>query len=161
MSHTLTKITLPAVDGGEERDLTIIGTAHISEESVKEVGSFIRENKPECVCIELDEGRLSSMENKEKWESLDIIKVLKEKKGFLLLANLVLASFQKKLGQDVGVAPGDEMREALNAAKETGSSVALVDRPIAVTLRRAWAKNSFWGKSKLLSVLVSSAFSKD
>ena len=161
MSHTLTKITLPAVDGGEERDLTIIGTAHISEESVKEVGSFIRENKPECVCIELDEGRLSSMENKEKWESLDIIKVLKEKKGFLLLANLVLASFQKKLGQDVGVAPGDEMREALNAAKETGSSVALVDRPIAVTLRRAWAKNSFWGKSKLLSVLVSSAFSKE
>ena len=94
MSHTLTKITLPAVDGGEERDLTIIGTAHISEESVKEVGSFIRENKPECVCIELDEGRLSSMENKEKWESLDIIKVLKEKKGFLEIAGVqtVIAS---------------------------------------------------------------------
>lgn len=144
-----------------DRTITLIGTAHISKDSISEVGTFIRESKPGCVCIELDEGRLASMENKSKWESLNITKVLKEKQGFLLLANLVLSSFQKRMGQDVGVAPGDEMKEALAAAREIGSTVALVDRPIAVTLRRAWAKNNFWGKAKLLGSLLSSAFSKE
>ena len=47
---------------------------------------------------------------------------------------------------------------AINKSKELGIPREMVDRPIAVTLRRAWAKNSFWGKCKLLGVLISSAF---
>ena len=143
------------------REIILVGTAHISQESVTEAAEAIRSEKPDCVCVELDAARLQSLKNEKGWQELDIVKVLKDGKGFLLLANLVLASFQKRMGSDVGVKPGDEMKEALRVAEEEGIPTALVDRPIHVTLQRAWAKNSLWGKSKLLATLIASAFSDD
>ncbi len=141
-----------------EREFILIGTAHISQESINEVKQYIEEEKPDCVAIELDDGRYSSLKNPESWRNLDIIKVLKEKRGWVLIANLVLASFQKRMGADVGVKPGEEMKAAADKCEELGIKTAMVDRPIQTTLRRAWAKNSFWGKCKLLGVLMSALF---
>ena len=141
-----------------EREFILIGTAHISQESINEVKQYIEEEKPDCVAIELDDGRYESLKNPESWKNLDIIKVLKEKRGWVLLANLVLGSFQKRMGADVGVKPGEEMKAAADKCEELGIKTAMVDRPIQTTLRRAWAKNSFWGKCKLLGVLMSSLF---
>ncbi|MBR5402125.1 MAG: TraB/GumN family protein [Treponema sp.] len=143
------------------RKITLIGTAHVSAESVTEVENTIRELKPDSVAIELDEKRADSIRNKDKYRELDIIKVLKRGEGFLLLANLVLASFQRRMGQNVGVNPGDEMLAAMRAADELGIPSVMADRQIQITLKRAWAKNSFWGKCKLLATLLSSAFSKE
>ena len=143
------------------RKITLIGTAHVSVESITEVEETIRSLKPDCVCIELDEKRADSIQNPEKYSQLDIVKVLKNNQGFLLLANLILASFQRRMGQNMGVKPGDEMLAAMNTAKELNIPSKMVDRPIQVTLRRAWAKNSLWGKCKLLASLLSSAFSKE
>lgn len=143
------------------RKITLIGTAHVSPESIEEVTNVIKERTPDCVCVELDEKRSDSIQNKEKYAQLDVIQVLKKNQGFLLMANLILASFQRRMGQNVGVQPGDEMLAAINTAKEMNIPSVMVDRPIQVTLRRAWRKNSFWGKCKLLSALISSAFSKD
>lgn len=144
-----------------KRTITLIGTAHVSQESIDEVTSSIKDDKPECVAIELDSKRYEAMMNPESWRNLDIIKVLKQKQGFLMLANLVLGSFQRKMGETVGVKPGDEMKAAIGVAKEMSIPFEMVDRPIHITLRRAWAKNSLWGKCKLLSVMISSAFSKE
>ena len=144
-----------------EREIILIGTAHVSKESCEEVKNAILQEKPDCVAIELDEGRYKSLNDEESWRNLDISKVLKNKQGFLLLANLVLASFQKKMGGNIGVKPGDEMRAADFAAKELNIPVALVDRPIQTTLSRAWAENSLWGKCKLLAALISSIFDKE
>ena len=141
-----------------DREIILIGTAHISQESIDEVTRGIEEEKPDCVGIELDDERYASLKNPESWRNLDIIKVLKQKQGWVLLANLVLASFQKRMGSDVGVKPGEEMKAAAFKADELGIPVVMVDRPIKITLRRAWAKNSFWGKSKLLATLLSSMF---
>ena len=143
------------------RKITLIGTAHVSVESITEVEETIKSLKPDCVCIELDEKRADSIQNPEKYSQLDIVKVLKNNQGFLLLANLILASFQRRMGQNMGVKPGDEMLAAMNTAKELNIPSKMVDRPIQVTLRRAWAKNSLWGKCKLLASLLSSAFSKE
>lgn len=143
------------------RKFILIGTAHISKESCLEVENAVDEKKPDVVAIELDEGRYASLNDSENWRNLDIVKVLKKKQGFLLLANLMLSSFQKRMGQNVGVKPGDEMRAADNAAKKLNIPVALVDRPIQTTLSRAWSLNSFWGKCKLLAALIASAFSKE
>lgn len=143
------------------KTITLVGTAHISEESVQEVKATILEKKPDCVAIELDEKRCESVKNPNSWRELDIVKVLKKKQGFLLLANLILASFQKKMGNNVGVKPGDEMIAAMNTAEEINVPVVMVDRPIQVTLRRAWALNNFSGKMKLLALLLGSAFSKE
>lgn len=155
MSNTQKVLTLNG------RTITLIGTAHISQDSINEVTEAIKTQKPDCVAIELDQKRCDSIKNPDSWRQLDIIKVLKRGEGFLLLANLVLASFQKRMGQNVGVRPGDEMVAAMKVAEELNIPTAMVDRPIQTTLRRAWAKNSLWGKCKLLSAMISSAFTSE
>lgn len=143
------------------RKITLIGTAHVSAESISEVENVISDVKPDCVAIELDEKRYESITNPDKYRELDIIKVLKRKEGFLLLANIVMASFQKRMGKNAGVKPGEEMVAAINKAKELNIPTALVDRPIQITFRRAWKKTSAYGKTQLLSALLASGFSKD
>lgn len=143
------------------RKITLIGTAHVSAESISEVENVISDVKPDCVAIELDEKRYESIINPDKYRELDIIKVLKRKEGFLLLANIVMASFQKRMGKNAGVKPGEEMVAAINKAKELNIPTALVDRPIQITFRRAWKKTSAYGKTQLLSALLASGFSKD
>ncbi len=143
------------------RKITLIGTAHVSRESIDEVTNTIKELKPDCVAIELDEKRADSIKNKDKYKQLDIIQILKRNEGFLLLANLILASFQRRMGANIGVQPGDEMLAAMNTAAELNIPAVMADRAIQVTLRRAWAKNSLWGKCKLLATMLSSAFSNE
>lgn len=143
------------------RKITLIGTAHVSAESIAEVTEFIRQNAPDCVAIELDEKRCESLKNPDSWRQLDIIKVLKQKEGFLLLANLVLGSFQKRMGKNTGVKPGDEMLAAMKTAGELGIPTEMVDRPIQTTFKRAWTKSSSMGKVKLVSALIASGFSKE
>ena len=142
------------------REFILLGTAHISQESIVQVTTSIRAEQPDCVAIELDEQRYASMKNPEAWKNLDIVKVLKNGQGFVLMANLILSSLQKRMGADVGVKPGEEMKAAIAVAEELNIPAVMVDRPIQMTLKRAWAKNSLWGKCKLLAVLLSSAFEK-
>ena len=155
MSQTQIQLEL----GG--RKITLVGTAHVSKESVEEVKESIKNIQPDCVAVELDEKRADSIKNPSRYSQLDLVKVLKRKEGFLLLANLILSSYQRRMGLNAGVKPGDEMIAAMNAAQEAGIRCTLVDRPIQITLKRAWGKNTFWGKCKLLSTLLASAFSKE
>jgi pheromone shutdown-related protein TraB len=149
-----TRMTFSAGD----RKIILVGTAHVSRESIEEVNSTIREEKPDMVCVELDQGRYDAISKKENWEKLNVAKVFREGKGFLLMANLVLAGFQRKLGKELGVEPGEEMKIALETAKELGTAWALCDREVQITLRRAWSRCGLWSKSKLMASLVSSAF---
>lgn len=143
------------------RRIVLVGTAHVSQESIDEVRSIIETTKPDRVCIELDDNRLRSMTNPDAWEKTDIVKVIKEGKAFLLLANLALSSFQRKMGMDSGVKPGAEMMAALEAAQAAGIPVSMCDRDVQITLRRAWAKSGFWNKNKLLAQLIAGAFSTE
>ncbi len=144
-----------------DREIILVGTAHVSAESIKEVEQSIEDNMPDCLAIELDDKRYQSLMDPEAWKKTDIISVLKKKQGFLMLGNLVLSSYQKRMGTDTGVKPGQEMLAAIKKAEELNIKTSMVDRPIAVTLRRAWSENSFWGKCKLLSALIATAFSKE
>ncbi|MDR2700860.1 MAG: TraB/GumN family protein [Spirochaetaceae bacterium] len=140
--------------------ITLIGTAHISKESINEVRAAIEEEKPDVVCVELDQGRYDSMNN-NAWEKLNVAKIFKEGKGFLLMANLVLAGFQRRLGNELGIKPGEEMKAALETAKELGLAHSLCDREVQITLRRAWSKCGLWDKSKLIATLLASAFTTE
>ncbi len=144
-----------------DREFILVGTAHVSSESIAEVGAVIRETAPDRVCVELDPGRYASMTQQDNWEKLNIAKVLKEGKGFLLMANMVLSSFQRRLGEGMGVKPGDEMKVAIETATELGIPFSLCDREVQTTLRRAWGRCNFWSKNKLLAALISSAFSTE
>ncbi|MDR2134014.1 MAG: TraB/GumN family protein [Treponema sp.] len=144
-----------------EKDIILVGTAHISRESIEEVSRIIREEKPGMVCVEIDKSRYGSISQKENWEALDVSKVFREGRGFLLIANLVLSGFQRRLGDELGVRPGDEMKAAVETAGELGISYSFCDRDVQITLRRAWARCGLWSKCKLLASLLSSAFTTE
>ena len=139
----------------------LVGNAHVSNQSVEEVRSIIEEQHPDRVCIELDDGRMKSKTRENSWENMDIKKILKDGKGFLLLANTALASFQKRMGAQTGADPGAEIVGAAKLAEEMGIPVSLCDREIQITFRRAWGKSSLWNKCKLLATLISAAFSNE
>ncbi|MCB9076937.1 MAG: TraB/GumN family protein [Anaerolineaceae bacterium] len=134
----------------KDREFIIIGTAHISQESADLVRRVIEAEQPDCVCVELDEQRYKTLSEARRWESLDIKEVIRQKQLITLLVNLVLASYQKKLGQELGVAPGTELLEATKVAKALDIPIALCDRDVRITLRRAWASMSFFEKFKFL-----------
>lgn len=139
----------------------LVGTAHVSKNSAEEVREIIEKENPDRVCIELDDGRMKSKTKDASYENMDIKKIFKEGKGFLLLANTALASFQKRMGQQTGSDPGAEIIGAAKLAEEKGIPVSLCDREIQVTFRRAWGKSSLWNKCKLLATLISASFSNE
>ena len=141
--------------------IILVGTAHVSTDSVEEVRAAIRDEKPDRVCVEIDAGRFATMTEDRSWEKLDIVKVLKDGKGFLLLANLVLSSFQRRMGKSLGIRPGDEMKAAVEEAQAQGIAFSFCDREVQVTLRRAWSRSSLWNKSKLLASLLASTMSNE
>jgi pheromone shutdown-related protein TraB len=140
------------------RRFTIVGTAHISRESVDLVREVIEGEQPDCVCLELDAQRYEALSQEQRFEDLDLRQVIRERHLATLLANLILASYQKRLGQQLGVTPGSELLEAGRTAEQLEIPVALCDRDIRVTLRRAWSSLSPWRKLMLVSTFVASAF---
>jgi pheromone shutdown-related protein TraB len=138
------------------REFIVVGTAHVSRESADLVREVIERERPDCVCVELDAQRYVTLSKKRSWESLDLKAVIRERQLAALLANLVLASYQKKLGGMLGVEPGTELMEATKTAEGLGIPFELCDRDVRVTLRRAWASMSFWKKSSLLATLLAS-----
>ncbi len=145
----------------KDKEIIIIGTAHVSKESAEEVSKTIKEERPDNVCVEIDASRYNSLQSPNSWENLDIFKILKNKQGFLLLANLALSSFQKKIGRSLDIKPGEEMKAAVDTALAEGIPFTFADRDIQVTLKRAWAKSSFWGKNKLIAALFGAVFSNE
>lgn len=141
----------------EDKEITLVGTAHVSRESADLVAQVIEEEKPETVCIELCESRFQSLTKKKKWQDTDLLKVIKEKKAFLLLSNLMLTYFQKKIGKKLGIRPGEEVLRAITSAEAIGAHVHLADRDIRTTLSRTWRVMGFWRKIKLLAQLITSA----
>ena len=141
------------IDG---REFILVGTAHVSRESADLVREVIEKERPDCVCIELDAQRFESLSHRQRWENLDLRQVIRQRQLAPLLANLVLASYQKKLGGALGVIPGTELLEAARAAEQHQIPVALCDRDVRITLRRAWASMSLWNKSKLIAALLTS-----
>ena len=141
-----------------EREIILVGTAHISRQSTELVRQVITEEQPDRVCIELDEKRYEALSQRKRWVNLNLKEIIYRKQLATLLANLVLASYQKKLGDQLGIQPGTELLEAARAAEEHGIAVSLCDRDVRVTMRRAWHATSLFKKSYLLASLMASLF---
>lgn len=140
-------VNLLEIDG---RQIFLVGTAHISRQSADLVNRVIKEELPDTVCIELDSQRYKALSEKKKWENLDLKQIIRQKQLSALIINILLASYQKKLGKQLGVNPGVELLEAANISKELEIPIELCDREIRITLRRAWASMSFFQKFKLI-----------
>jgi pheromone shutdown-related protein TraB len=138
----------------QDKEIVLIGTAHVSKESVTLVEETIATEQPDTVCVELCPSRYQSLKQKDRWQNTDIVKVIKEKKVFLLLSNLMLASFQKRLAKKLDIQPGQEMLQAISSAEAVGARIVVADRDIRTTLSRAWRIMGVWNKIKLLFQLI-------
>lgn len=136
------------------RQIYVIGTAHVSAKSAELVETVLRDLKPDTVAVELCEPRYRALRNPDEWKKLDIVQIIKQGKTFLLLAQLMLGGFQKKVGKKLGVKPGAEMLRAVEVADELGAQTVLADREVTITLRRTWANLGFWGGMKVLWSLL-------
>ncbi len=136
------------------KEVILLGTAHVSKESARLATELIGAENPDTVCVELCESRFQSIQQKDRWQNMDIIKVIKEKKAFLLLSNLMLASFQNRIAEKFDIKPGEEMIKSVEAAELTGAAIIPADRDIRVTLSRTWRGMGLWGKIKMLFQLI-------
>ena len=144
-----------------DKEITIIGTAHVSKESVALVEEVIKDIKPDTVCVELCDSRLKTISDSSRWKNTNLIDVIKKKQTAILMSNLILASFQRRIGEKFGVAPGEEMRTAIKIAKEIDATIIPVDREIKTTLTRAWRSMGFWSLLKFITALLYSMFDSE
>lgn len=131
-------------------NIILIGTAHISKESVSEVRKAIETHKPDVVAVELCQRRFESISKKDKWENTPVTALIRSNNAYFILAQTFLSSIQRKLGEEYGVEPGSEMIAAMQEAEKSNIPVALVDRDITVTLKRAWRMMGIREKVKVV-----------
>jgi pheromone shutdown-related protein TraB len=143
------------------KEIILVGTAHVSEESARLVEETIDTHQPDAVCVELCQSRYEAITQKDQWRNTNIFKVIKEKKSFLLLSHLLLAAFQKRIAQRLNIRPGEEMLRAIAAAERHGARIVLADRDIRTTLARTWKAMSLWDKLKLVAQLILSVGEAD
>ena len=143
------------------KEIFLVGTAHISKSSVELVKDVINEKKPDVVAVELCQSRFNSMKDPNRWKNMDLFSVIKQGKVYVLIVQLVLAAFQKKLGKNLNVAPGAEMMTAIEEAEKNNIQLALIDRDIKITLRRTWNKLGFISMMKVVFAMIYGAFSDE
>jgi len=141
-----------------EKKIYLIGTAHVSSESVELVEETINQYNPDTIAIELDDERYESITQKNKFQELDVIKIIKKKQLFFFIGQFILSSFQKKIAEKTGSQPGAEFKKAIELAKEKDIHLVLADRNVGTTLKRAWRLTTFMQKLKLFGSLL---FSKE
>ncbi len=146
------------VDG---KDVYLVGTAHLSQESVQDVRTTVEQVRPQTICVELCKSRHQAITEADAWSKMDIFKVIRQRKAMFLLAQLIMSSFYRRLGEKLGIQPGAEMIEGIRLAEETKAELVLADRDIEITLKRVWGYLGFWSKLKLAMQLTVGIFVQD
>ncbi len=142
------------------RQFYIVGTAHVSKDSADLVEKTIREQKPDTVALELCDSRYETLSNPELWKQTDIYSVIKSGRAYVLMAQLALSTFQKKLADEFDIRPGEEMHRAMQVSHEMDIHISLVDREVRTTLKRAWAGAGFWTTIKVVFSMFTAMFEK-
>tara|TARA_B100000287_G_C20673010_1_gene794088 strand:- start:557 stop:1720 length:1164 start_codon:yes stop_codon:yes gene_type:complete len=137
-----------------DENLRIVGTAHISSESVELVRSQISEWDPDLVAVELCHSRMSSLTKPESLDSEELLNIIKEGRSAMILLQSALAAQQRRMGVSSGEKPGADLLAAVNAAEDSGIPVEMIDRDVVVTLRRAWRRMGIREKWRVLNTLL-------
>lgn len=138
----------------DDRDVYLVGTAHVSKQSVQDVRLTVEAVHPDTICVELCASRHRAIVDRDGWRKMDIMRVIRERKTPFLLAQLILSSFYRKLGDQLGIQPGADMAEGIRLAKETGAQLVLADREVEITLKRTWRHLGFLEKFKMVGQLL-------
>jgi pheromone shutdown-related protein TraB len=169
MSVPDTEATLPSALHGQpiervQRDgveYVVLGTAHVSRSSMDAVDALLDQEHFDAVAVELCDSRAQSMRNPEAFKQLDLFKVIRQGKAGMVIASLVLSTFQKRLADQSGIEPGAEMKAAMTGAEKRQLPLWLIDREVGITLNRAWRSVGFWQRFGLLGGLLASVFDRE
>jgi len=140
---------------------TLIGTAHVSRASADAVRELAASGDFDAIAVELCQARYDALTAERKWTDLDLYRVLREGKAGLVMANLALSAYQRRIAEQFGIEPGAEMRAAAVAAREHGLPLQLVDRDLATTLRRSYASVPWYKRMYLMTGLALGMVSSD
>ena len=151
----------------EPEEIFVLGTSHLSERSVIEVEAAIELLRPDAVVVELCRSRSALLYSDEA--AADDMRArnpfsLSGEGGLLqsvqrsvalggwapLILRVFLARASDRLGAETRVAPGADFRAARRAAERVGASLILGDRPIEITLERAWRSLSLRDRWRLV-----------
>ncbi|NLM04565.1 MAG: TraB/GumN family protein [Clostridiales bacterium] len=154
MENCLTRLNL------DDKEIILIGTFHISHKSVEDVKKLIESEKPDTICVELDEHRYNAMINKDQWQEMDIFRVIKEKKSLFLFINLALWTMQKNFAKEFDIEPGAEMLQAIESANKVNADLVLADRCLQTTFLRIWHNVGIYSKVKLIGHILYVFFNK-
>ena len=135
-------------------EYTIIGTAHVSRASAEAVKELAGSGDFDAIAVELCQARYDALTAERKWTDLDLYKVIRQGKAGLVMANLALSAYQRRIAEQFGIEPGAEMRAAAVAAKERNLPLQLVDRDLATTLRRSYASVPWYKRLYLMTGLA-------
>lgn len=147
-----------------ERDgvrFTLLGTAHVSRASVDAVRAAVASGDYDSVAVELDAGRLQSLTDPDTLARLDLVKVIREGKTHLFAANLALAAYQRRLAEQLGVEPGEELKAGALDAQARGLPVHLIDREVGLTFKRALQSLGWWQRTKVGAGILASMFADE
>jgi pheromone shutdown-related protein TraB len=132
-------------------EYTIIGTAHVSRASAEAVKQLAGNGDFDAIAVELCQARYDALTAERKWTDLDLYKILRQGKAGLVMANLALSAYQRRIAEQFGIEPGAEMRAATVAAKERDLPLQLVDRDLATTLKRSYASVPWYKRFYLMA----------
>jgi pheromone shutdown-related protein TraB len=144
-----------------ETHYTLLGTAHVSKASADEVRELIRSGEFDAVAIELCPNRLRSMQDPDALARMDLFQVIREGKAGMVAASLALGAFQQRVAEESGIAPGAEMKAAIEEAEALNLPVMVIDRDIGITLKRVYRSVPWWQRMNLISGLMASLVSKE
>jgi pheromone shutdown-related protein TraB len=144
-----------------DRQVTLLGTAHVSRTSAEEVRALLASGDYDAVAVELCPARHNALLNPDGLARMDLFQVIRSGKAPLVAANLALGAYQQRLAEQLGIEPGAEMRMAVNEGRRMGLPVLLIDRDIGVTLRRVYRQVPWWRRFYLLSGLAASLFTRE
>jgi len=140
---------------------TLLGTAHVSRRSAETVRGMIESGKFDAVAVELCHNRFQALTGDDQWRSMNLFKILRERKAGMVMASLALGAYQRRIAEQFGIEPGAEMRAAIDASNHADLPLQLIDRDLATTLKRVYRSVPWWRRLMLLTGLAASGFTSE
>jgi pheromone shutdown-related protein TraB len=139
----------------------LLGTAHVSRASVAAVTEMSGSGNFDAIAAELCPARHQALTKQQQWKDMDLYRIIREKKAGLVMANLALGAYQRRIAEQFGIEPGAELKAAADAALANGIPLQLIDRDLATTLKRSYHAVPWYKRIMLTTGLVMSTVSSE
>jgi pheromone shutdown-related protein TraB len=142
-------------------DYVLLGTAHVSRASVTAVTEMADTGDYDAIAVELCPARHQALTKQQQWKEMDLYRIIREKKAGLVMANLALGAYQRRIAEQFGIEPGAELKAAADAAESHDLPLQLIDRDLATTLKRSYRAVPWYKRIMLTTGLVMSTVSSE